>query len=132
MRKRWLAVAVLVAVFAGNLSPLDRAHFVELNKKGHEQAQRKDWQGLRETLIEIGREMPGPTSLYFLRMASVEVHLGHNAEALRWLRKYAAMGLKYDVATDDDLKPLTADAAFAPVAQEMKEATRAIQKAEAV
>jgi hypothetical protein len=132
MRKRWLAVAVLVAIFAGNSFPLDRAHFIELNKKSREQAQQKDWKGLRQTLIEIGREMPAPTPIYLLRMASVEVHLGHNAEALRWPAKYAAMGLKYDVAADDDLKPLVADPGFAAVAQEMKESTKAIQKAEAV
>src|SRR5215472_18488482 len=111
---------------------LDRAHFIELNKKARELSQQKNWKGLREALIEIGREMPAPTPVYLLRMASVEARLGNNAEAIRWMEKYAAMGLKYDVAQDDDLKPLLADAAFAPVAQEMKERTRAVQKAEAV
>ncbi len=111
---------------------LDRAHFIELNKKGREQAKQQDWKGLRETLIEIGREMPAPTPVYMLRMASVETHLGNKAEAIRWMEKYAATGLKYDVAQDDDLKPLAADAAFSPVAEEMKERTRRVQRAEAV
>ncbi len=132
MKSRLLLVAAVIGLYAGSSFPLDRAHFLELNKKGSEQAKQKDWKGLRETLIEIGREMPAPTPVYLLRMASVESHLGHNAEALRWLEKYAAMGLKYDVAADDDLKPLIADPGFAPIAQEMKERTRAIQKAEAV
>src|SRR5262249_19598599 len=127
----FLLVAIL-GICAGSMFPLDRAHFIELNKKGSEQAKQKDWKGLHETLIEIGREMPAPTPIYLLRMASVEVHLGHNNEALSWLEKYAAMGLKYDVAADDDLKPLVADPGFAAVAQEMKERTKVIQKSEAV
>jgi hypothetical protein len=132
MKLRWLLVAVAIAVSAGRSYALDRAHFIELNKKGREQSQQKDWKGLRETLIEIGRAMPAPTPIYLLRRASVEAHLGNNAEALRWLEKYAAMGLKYDVAADDDLKPLLAEPGFAPVAQEVKERTRPIQRAEAV
>jgi sugar lactone lactonase YvrE len=132
MKSRLLLLVVMIGVCTGSMFPLDRAHFIELNKKGSEQAKQKDWKGLHETLIEIGREMPAPTPRYLLRMASVEVHLGHNGEALRWLEKYADMGLKYDVAADDDLKPLVADPGFAAVAQEMKERTKAIQKAEAV
>jgi sugar lactone lactonase YvrE len=65
-------------------------------------------------------------------MASVETHLGNNAEAIRWMERYAAMGLRYDVAQDDDLKPLLADAAFASVVQAMKDRTKPVQKAEAV
>lgn len=130
--RRWFQVALLVCAIAGSAHPLDRAHFIELNKKGSAQARQKDWKGLRETLIAIGREMPAPTPIYLLRMASVETHLGNNAEALRWVEKYAAMGLKYDIAADDDLKPLVADPGFAAVAEDMKERTQAIQKAEAV
>lgn len=132
-----LIAAVVISTYAGRSFSLDRAYFIELNKKGSEQRKQKDWKGLRETLIEIGREMPAPTPIYLLRMASVETHLGHNAEALRWLEKYAAMGLKYDVAADDDLKPLTTDPgptapAVVLIKQEMKDRTRPIQRAEAV
>jgi hypothetical protein len=127
-----LSALFLAAVIAVPLSALDRTHFIELNRKGREQSKQQDWKGLRETLIEIGREMPAPTPIYVLRMASVETHLGNKTEALRWLEKYAAMGLKYDVAQDDDLKPLLTDAAFAPIAQEMKERTQPVQRAEAV
>ncbi len=131
MKTCLLVVVVNLAVLVPS-SALDRAHFIELNKKGREQAKQQDWKGLRETLIEMGREMPAPTPIYMLQMASVEMHLGNKAEAIRWMEKYAAMGLKYDVAQDDDLKPLAADAAFSPVTDEMKERTRRIQKAEAV
>ncbi len=131
MKSRLLALAV-VAIFAVPSFSLDRAHFIELNKRSREQAKQQDWKGLHETLIEIGREMPAPTPIHMLRMASVETHLGNRAEAIRWLEKYAAMGLNYDVAQDDDLKPLLADAAFAPVAQQMQERTKRVQKAEAV
>jgi sugar lactone lactonase YvrE len=128
---RLLTLIVIVVLFVPSCA-MDRAHFIELNKKASELAKEKNWKGLREALIEIGREMPAPTPIYLLRMASVEARLGNHAAAVRWLEKYAAMGLKYDVAQDEDLKPLLADAAFAPVAQEMKERTKPIQKAEAV
>ncbi len=132
MKCRLLAMALITVLFIPSLFSLDRAHFIELNKKGREQAKQKDWKGLRETLLAIGREMPAPTPIYILRMASVETHLGNKTEALRWLEKYALMGLKYDLASDDDLKPLLAEAAFAPIAQQMKERTKPVQRAEAV
>ncbi|HEY6308966.1 MAG TPA: hypothetical protein VI488_21195 [Candidatus Angelobacter sp.] len=131
MQSRLLVLAIAVVLAVPPVS-LDRARFIELNKKGSEQAKQQDWKGLRETLVAIDREMPAPTPIYLLRVASVETHLGNNAEAIRWLEKYAAMGLTYDVASDDDLKPLLANPAFAPIAQEMKERTKAVQKAEAV
>jgi hypothetical protein len=127
------AIALIVAaILVAQSFALDRAHFIELNKTGREQSKQQDWKGLRETLLAIGREMPAPTPIYLLRMASVETHLGNKTEVLRWLEMYAAMGLKYDIEQDDDLKPLVADAAFAPIAQDMKERTKAVQKAEAV
>ena len=131
MRSRLLVLAV--AALSATLSfPLDRAHFIELEKKGREQAKQQNWKGLRETLVAMGKEMPVPTPVYMLRMASVETHLGNRAEAIRWMERYAATGLKYDPARDDDLKPLASDPAFASVALEMKERTQAAQKALAV
>lgn len=130
--KRILLTAVVAAAIASPALGLDRAHFVELNKKGREQAKQQDWKGLRATLIEIGQAMPAPTPIYMLRMASVETHLGNRPEAIRWLQKYAAMGLKYDVAGDDDLKPLLGDTAFRAVANEMQARTKPVQRAEAV
>ena len=131
MKNRLLSI-VISAVLLMPAFSLDRARFIELNNKASEQAKQKDWKGLRESLVAVGREMPVLTPIYMLRMASVEARLGNSAEAIRWMRRYTAMGLKYDVAQDDDLKPLLADAAFAPVAEEMNEGTKAIQKAEAV
>jgi hypothetical protein len=132
IKKKAVWALVVAAILLRPSYALDQARFIELNKKAHEQAQQRNWKGLRDTLIEIGHEMPGPTPIYLLRMASVEARLGNDQEALGWLKKYAAMGLKYDVAADDDLKPLIADPGFAAIAQEMKERTRQIQKAEAV
>jgi len=106
--------------------------FLELNKRGRELSQKKDWQGLRDILTEFGKELPGPSPTYLLRVASVEVHLSHNALALEWLRRYANMGLTYDVALDDDLKPLLTDPGFAKIAARMKENTRAIRQAEKI
>jgi len=111
---------------------LDRDHFIALNKKGRELAQQKDWKGLREVLLEIGKEMSGVTPRYVLRMASVEMRLGNADESLRWMGLYASMGLNYDVSKDDDLKPLLEDARFRKVGQEMEERTKPIQQLEAV
>lgn len=130
--KSFLLLAIAGSLLAAPPSSLDRTHFIELNKRGREQAKQQDWKGLRETLIAIGHEMPAPTPIYMLRMASVETHLGNTAEAIRWLEMYASTGLRYDVAHDDDLKPLLAEAAFAPVAQQMKDRTKPVQKAEGV
>jgi sugar lactone lactonase YvrE len=129
---RHLLLLTILAILVVPSVSMDRARFLELNKKGHQQAEQRDWKGLRETLIAIGREMPAPTPTYLLRMASVENRLGNKAEAIRWMGKYAAMGLKYDVAGDEDLRSLAADAGFAPVAEEMRRRTRAMTMAEAV
>ncbi len=42
-----LAIILLPAISAFSL---DRAHFLELNKKGRELRQKQDWKGLREVL----------------------------------------------------------------------------------
>ncbi|HEY6248816.1 MAG TPA: hypothetical protein VI685_02580 [Candidatus Angelobacter sp.] len=107
---------------------LDKAHFMDLNKHARELATQKNWKELREALLEIGRAMPAPTPLYFLRMASVEARLGNKDEALRWMEKYAAMGLRFDVAKDDDLKSLNSPA----LTREMAEHSNAIEKPELV
>lgn len=117
---RTLWVLVLFVIVASCAFPLDRAHFLELNKKGRDLGKNKDWPGLREVLIEIGKEMPGITPTYALRMASVETHLGNKAAALEWMERYAAMGLTYDVAGDDDLKPLPADGRWQKIAAQME------------
>src|ERR1700686_4704002 len=46
--------------------------------------------------------------------------MGHNAEALQWMEKFAATGLTYDLAKDDDLKGLLADEAGQRIAEQMK------------
>ena len=99
----------------------DRAHFRELNKKGRELAKQRDWPGMRQVLIEVGKEMPALTPIYALRMASVETHLGNKLAALEWLERYAAMGLTYDLASDDDLKPLLAEPGWKKIAAEMQQ-----------
>ncbi len=111
---------------------IDRAHYLELAHKLDQLAKQKDWQGARAVLAEIGRELPAPTPRYLLTVASIEAHLGHKAEALQWMEKYAATGLSYDIAKDDDLKPLMADEAGQKLAAQMKENTRSIAKAEFV
>ena len=109
---------------------LDLAHFNELNHQAHGFAQKQDWKSLRQTLIELGAEMPTPTPNYMLRMASVETHLGNKEEALKWMERYAATGLTYDISKDDDLKPLVGDKDYQPIAERMQAQTKAISHAD--
>jgi len=130
--KIFLTAFLLTALYSTSAGALDRAHFVELNQKAAEFRKKQDWPALREVLIKMGREIPGLTPRYMLRMASVEMRLQHKAEALQWLERYAATGLTYDIANDDDLKALATDPEFQKIAQQMKDRSRPIQKAEAV
>lgn len=127
MRYR-LLVLVLIALVGLPCTALDKPHFIELNKHARELGAKKDWKGMREALLEIGRAMPAPTPLYFLRMASVEARLGKKDEALRWMEKYAALGLRFDLSKDDDLKALNS----AVLTRAMAENTKPVEKAELV
>ena len=111
---------------------IDRAHYLELRQKMAERAAQKDWQGARDLLTQMGRELPAPTPRYLLTVASIEARLGHKAEALQWLQKYAATGLNYDVAHDDDLKSLLLDPAGQKIAAQMKERGQPVATSELV
>jgi hypothetical protein len=130
--KKLLPCLLILLTLISPSNAVDRAHYRELSQRFGELAKQKDWQGARAVLAEIGRELPAPTPRYFLIVASVEMHLGHKAEALQWLQKYAATGLSYDIAKDDDLKPLLADEAGQKLAAKMKERSQPIKKAEFV
>src|SRR5690242_1312231 len=111
---------------------LDRDHYQSLMKKLGERARQKDWQGARDVLTEIGRELPAPTPRYLLTVASMEARLGHKDEALKWLQKFAATGLSYDFGKDEDLRKLVDDRAGRKIAADMKENSRPISKTELV
>jgi sugar lactone lactonase YvrE len=128
--KKLLPCLLTVLILVSSSRAIDHAHYLELARKLDALAKQKDWQGARAVLTEIGRELPAPTPRYVLTVASIEAHLGHNAEALQWMEKYAAMGLSYDMAKDDDLKPLLADEAGQKVAVEMKQRSQSVEKAE--
>lgn len=113
-----IIVALLLSVTSS--FSLDRARFLELNKKGRELRQKQDWKGLRDVLLEIGKELPSPTPTFLLRMASVETRLGNNPQALAWMQRYINMGLSYDISADDDLKPLLSDPGWKALAEKMK------------
>src|SRR4051812_14894549 len=132
MRLRVLATAALIIFFVSSSVALDRAHYRELQKKAAALARQKDWAGYKQAVIEIGRELPGDTPRQMLVMASVEMHLGNKTEALRWMERYAAMGLTYDVAADEDLAPLQSDPAFHAIANTFAENSKSIRKAELV
>lgn len=130
MKRLLIFVAILLPV--SSAFSLDRAHFLELNKKGRELRQKQDWKGVREVLLEIGKELPSPTPLFLLRMASVETRLGNHEQALRWMRRYADMGLVYDISADEDLKPLLEDAGWNAVAEKMKTASQPVLRGQKV
>jgi sugar lactone lactonase YvrE len=127
-----LTVLTMCLAFALPAFCVDRAQLVELNKKAQAFAKDKDWKAMRGTLLEIGQAMPAPTPFYMLRMASVETLLGNRAEALGWIRRYAAMGLTYDVNTDQELKPLGDEKDFKEIAATMQANSKAVLNAELV
>src|SRR3954470_7769296 len=132
MRIRVLASTALILSLVSVSPALDKAHYRELQKKAATLARQKDWAGYKQVLIEIGRELPGDTPRQMLVMASVEMHLGNKAEALRWMQKYAASGLTYDVAADEDLAALANDPGFSAVASRMRANKLPIEKTEFV
>src|SRR3954470_10386809 len=132
MRIRVLASTALILSLVSVSPALDKAHYRELQKKAATLARQKDWAGYKQVLIEIGRELPGNTPRQMLVMASVEMHLGNKAEALRWMQKYAATGLTYDVAADEDLAALANNSEYRPMAAQMTANKEPIEKAELV
>src|SRR3954465_3859963 len=132
MRTRLLASFTLILLLHSVSAALDKAHYRELQEKAAALARQKDWAGYKQAVIEIGRELPGDTPRQMLVMASVEMHLGNKTEALRWMERYAAMGLTYDVAADEDLAALQRDPAFHAIANTFAENSKSIRKAELV
>src|SRR5690242_16782419 len=100
---------------------LDRDHYQSLMKKLGERARAKDWQGARDVLTEVGRELPAPTPRYLLLVASMEARLGHKEEAMQWLDRFAATGLNFDIARDEELKGLLNDEAGRKIAARIQE-----------
>jgi len=127
-----LPVLFLSVIVAAPCFSLDRAHFLELNQQGRALAKKLDWPAMHQVLIEIGKEMPGLTPTYALRMASVETHLGNKAAALQWMERYAAMGLTYDLAGDADLKPLLVEAGWKKIAAQMEHNAATVMHADQV
>jgi hypothetical protein len=132
MRTRLLASFTLILLLHSVSAALDKAHYRELQKKAAALARQKDWAGYKQALIEIGHELPGDTPRQMLVMASVEMHLGNKAEALRWMKEYAATGLTYDVASDEDLAALADNSEYRPIAAQMTANKEPIEKAELV
>src|SRR3954451_4741947 len=133
MNNRVKSIVVALLLFSSPLSfAINRDHLRDLNKQAAVFGQQKDWKSLREALIKIGVELGTPTAYQMLRMASVEARLENNKAALQWMARYAATGLTYDAAADDDLKPLLAEAGYASIAQVMKRNSEPVTKAEVV
>lgn len=111
---------------------IDKARYRELSQKLSEAVKQKDWQTARGVLTEIGRELPAPTPRYLLSVATVEAKLGHKEEALNWIEKYVATGLRFDPSRDADLKTLMTVGTGDKVAGLMNEYTLPVTNAEFV
>ena len=130
---RFLLCLVLIVAFAACPShAIDPSHYRELVKQFGERVRAKDWPGARDVLTEVGRELPAPTPRFLLLNATVEMHLGHKTEAIKWLEKYAATGLTFDLAQEGNMKPLLDEEGGRKVAAQMKERSQPVEKAEFV
>jgi hypothetical protein len=131
-RHRLVVAFLSVLILAGstNCYGIDKARYRELFQKLSEAAKQKDWQGARDVLAQIGRELPAPTPRYMLSVATIEARLGHKDEALRWIEKYVATGISFDSSRDEDLKSLTAMGTGAKLADLMKEHSLPVTNAE--
>ena len=128
----WLAVIFFsVSLLAAGTRSygIDKTRYRELFQKLSDAAKQKDWQGARDVLTEIGRELPAPTPRYMLSVATVEAKLGHKDEALNWIEKYVATGLRFDPSRDADLKTLMAAGTGEKVAGLMNEHTLPVTNA---
>lgn len=127
-----ILLSVLILAGSTHSYAIDKARYRELFQKLSEAAKQKDWQGARDVLNEIGRELPAPTPRYMLSVATIEARLGHKEEALKWIEKYIATGLRFDPSKDDDLKALMTAETGSKVAELMKERSLPVTKAEFV
>lgn len=60
------------------------------------------------------------------------MHLGHKTEAIKWLEKYAATGLFFDLTQEGNMKPLSDEEAGKKLIAQMKENSKPIAKTELV
>ena len=130
--KNLLACLVFALISMIPVASLNRAHYNELVIKSRELTRQQDWKAVREVYSQIVEEMGVATPAYMRRIASVELLLGHKAEAIRWMELYASTGMGYDVANDNVLKPLATEPGYQKVAEQMKARTAPVQKAELV
>jgi hypothetical protein len=131
-RYRLVVALTLILAARTNCYGIDKTRYRELFQKLSEAARQKNWQGARDLLTQIERELPAPTPRYLLSVANVESKLGHKDEALKWIEKYVATGLNFDPSRDEDLKSLMTAGAGAKVAELMKERSLPVSNAEFV
>ncbi|HKV91668.1 MAG TPA: hypothetical protein VJW20_03860 [Candidatus Angelobacter sp.] len=130
--KRFLPCLLLLVACVASSNAIDPNHYRDLAKQFNERAKAKDWPAARAVLTEIGRELPAPTPRFLLLNATVEMHLGHKTKAIKWLEKYAATGLFFDLTQQGNMKPLSDEEAGKKLIAQMKENSRPIAKAELV
>jgi hypothetical protein len=114
-------MCVAACIFAADTEPRWR----ELNKAARDAAQAKDYAKLLATLIEMRPLMPGNPRVAY-NLAASEAMLGHREAALAALRKWAGMGLVYDVAADDDFASVRWAPEFRAIVERVAESRKAV------
>ncbi len=126
--KKSILCFAIFCLLISSAHAIDHDHYTQLVKQFGERARAKDWPGAHAVLTEIGRELPAPTPRFLLLNATVEMHLGHKAETIKWMEKYAATGLAFDLAQEGNMKPLLDEDAGQKVAAQMKENSKPIDE----
>jgi hypothetical protein len=85
-----------------------------LNHEARVAMDAKDYPKLRETLLALKPLLPGNPRIAY-NLAATEALLGHTDAALARLRAWAAMGLFYDLSSDDDFSSLRGTPGFTEI-----------------
>jgi len=129
---RLLAIWTFALSLACPSFGFDRAHFDALNHQAKLSIEKQDWNSVRSLLIEMGRELSIPSPNYMLQMASVENRLGSKAEALSWMKRYAATGLSFNPHSSPGLKSLASDKAFQKISADMQNHAEPVSRLDVV
>ena len=123
MKTRILIAALLFPVWIAEGLAQAPEDTVALGRAAFQRAQsaylQKDYDAYRKAMAEAVRLRPRqPTYLY--NLAGAEALSGHPDEALKWLRRVAAMGMVLPASKDEDFSSLRGTAGFEKVLEQLR------------